>query len=307
MKRFFRAGRAGLGICTVLPICGTLLIGAMAFAQLPTPGPTPTPEPTPTPGPLPTPSDSPFPTPGPTPTPGPIPTPGPLPTPVPDQPDGPDDVDCEVLLYSENFTSGLGGWAINNGFASGVGFADGLWRSSEDCESELTGHSSPTALGYAPESGICNYDQASMHAGLATSPVIDLADAVAPVELTFSYFLNVDDASSVTCEVNLFDNTNAPNVPVVIAALDPVGSQATLSNNTVTWTSLTIDISSFVGSQIQIQVLLQDSDEVDTLRLGWYVDDFQVCGAAAPATSPDDDPPAGFPRPTAVTHWHLYP
>ncbi len=186
----------------------------------------------------------------------------------------------QQTIHIQDFEDGLGGYVINNG----IGDANGLWHWSTACRAS----GSDASLYYGIDAE-CNYD-AGRTEGVVTSPPIDVRCAVAPVELTFNYYLETEDSppydvASVEVSSNGFATYRKVGGNDTGLLLDPSGS----------WRSTDpIDVSSLAGDVMQVRFRFRTRDSGLNDYSGFYVDDVNVSAAvySAPpepaAPSPGD-------------------
>ncbi|NES64988.1 MAG: S8 family serine peptidase, partial [Okeania sp. SIO2D1] len=156
----------------------------------------------------------------------------------------------------------LDGFTIDNTGAPD----EGLWHLSTRRGNE-PGHSAEDSMYYGlEETG--NYD-AGDTAGRIISPVIDLT-GLDSAELSFNYFLETE--------------LGAPtyDVATVLVSADggefiPIGSNPVeIEDPTTGWTNATLDLSSYVGQQIEISFDFETNDGIANEFEGWLVDDVVV-------------------------------
>lgn len=180
-----------------------------------------------------------------------------------------------VTRFSADFSDAAGNPSADGfTFDNTGGAVPGLWKLSTGRGSDR-GHSADDSVYFGQgesASGGGNYNVGHT-AGRIISPLIDLQN-LDSAELSFNYFLNVEipfdtDQASVKVARNggSFEAIATKNNGI-LATINPV------------WRNAVLDLSDYVGDQIQIQF---DFDTIDALfnrTEGWYVDDVVVRGTA---------------------------
>lgn len=168
----------------------------------------------------------------------------------------------EIVLFEADFNSGLDGFTINNNFGRG----GGDWHLTSGRRND-PGHSSPRSLyfgrGETLDGGGFYSDFAE---GLVLSPSIDLTNVVGEVELSFNYFLDIEDGFDIAA-VELWRE----NGEVLTLADNFNGGLVFFTNG---FFEKKIDLSDFAGESIQIGFHFV-SDEFVNFE-GWYVDDVSI-------------------------------
>ncbi|MEM9220463.1 MAG: S8 family serine peptidase [Cyanobacteria bacterium P01_F01_bin.150] len=160
----------------------------------------------------------------------------------------------------------LDGFTLDNTGAT----VEGLWHLSNG-RGNQPGHSFGESLYFGQGEtydGGGNYDVGET-AGRVTSPVIDLSNVVS-AELSFNYILETERGTP-----------SWDNARVLIATdgslFEPIASNAVeLTDPTTEWTNMTIDLSDYSGSEIQIQFDFDTGDAAYNAFEGWYIDDVEV-------------------------------
>jgi hypothetical protein len=168
-------------------------------------------------------------------------------------------------IFSEDFESGLNGFAIDTG-------ATNLWRLADDCVSTQPGHSTPSSLYFGTTS--CNYDGGTV-TGTITSPPVEVSDT-SLVLLRLKYYLSTEGAGS-------FDRASV-QVAVDGGAFSTVassfGTGVALSVSSSGWKDLEVDLTSLLSGQSSATVQLRFGfDSIDSLYntyAGFLVDDVEV-------------------------------
>lgn len=191
-----------------------------------------------------------------------------------------------------DFESGLSDWTMDND----LGVSGGLWHVTTACYAALPDHSLPSALYYGLDAG-CSYDAGNTE-GAVLSPIIPLYGVAAPIQLSFSYFLmTVDTPPLDQATVEISENGGAWEI---LAANAPSLSSRVLSDASDDWESMTIDLSRFAGSNIQLRFHFATNGSGGAPLPGWLVDDVSVTAKAMAITdsiAPDDDSAMPFSPP----------
>lgn len=153
----------------------------------------------------------------------------------------------------------------------------GLWHVSAICEVP-TGPSA-NALRYGT-SGDCDYDDGTMHTETASTGNISLAGAIAPITLTFNYFLQTEDAPNVDIakvQVSIDGGT-----PITVADNEGTVGVVVLTDSMFDgdpWLSATIDLvggaAMFVpgtDTNVDIQFVFNTVTASNNTFKGFYVD-----------------------------------
>jgi alpha-N-arabinofuranosidase len=188
------------------------------------------------------------------------------------------------IIFSANFEDGLDGFTIDNTIGAANGNSNGLWHFSIG-QATNGNHSAYHSLYYGQGetlSGGGNYNTGYTSEGVVTSPAIDLTGQTTPVTLSFKYFLESEyyyyynygpyDYAWVEISTN-----GGP-----FTSLTPYLYPTAYYYNTP-WVPISVDLSSYVGSQIQIRFHFISDSQLNNYQ-GWYVDDMVVSGVStAPA------------------------
>ncbi len=185
-----------------------------------------------------------------------------------------------VTLFSEDFQSGLGGFSI----ANGGGIGTGLWHLSTACESASGSHTTSASLYYGHD-GLCTYDLGA-NDGAVTSPTISLADATAPIQLSFAYFLETEAFATVDI-ASVYVSENGGGWTAV-ASNQPVGpGMTTLLDASTTWRTATVDLSAMAGSEVAVRFQFTTMDDFFNDYPGFYIDDLLVTGCVTITDLPE--------------------
>lgn len=168
----------------------------------------------------------------------------------------------------ENGNAFLDGFAIENTGAK----EEGLWHLSTGRGNQV-GHSAEDSLYFGQNEGAeggGNYDVGDT-AGRITSTSIDLT-GFSSAELSFNYYLGVESDPDYD-QVKVLISQDGGTFTEIASKNDG------LLNATSAWTNTTIDLTSYVGSNIQIQFDFDTIDDFNNFFEGWYVDDVVVSGS----------------------------
>lgn len=175
------------------------------------------------------------------------------------------------VIFSANFEDGLDGFTIDNTIGNANGNSNGLWHLSIG-QATNSNHSAYHSLYYGQGetlTGGGNYETGNANEGVVTSPVIDLTGQTTPVTLSFNYFLDSeyywygDDYAWVEISQNG----------------GPFTSLTYYLYATYGWQPFSMDLSSYVGSQIQFRFHFISHNQYSIYQ-GWYVDDVVVSGGS---------------------------
>jgi hypothetical protein len=185
-----------------------------------------------------------------------------------------------VELYSEHFDDGLGGFVIDNNFGSG----NGLWHLTtigRTADGDPN-HSRPGSLYFGQGEGALgggSYGTATAVGGAVRSPVFTLP-AAGPLTLTFRSLIEVE-ASFERLSVVVMDESGRTTVLPT--------SSASLPDTTLgAWQTFEIDLTSFAGTDIQLEFTFDTVDSTFNDFEGWYIDDVIVTGTTFDENAPAD-------------------
>ena len=157
--------------------------------------------------------------------------------------------------FSDNGTPSLDGFTIDADATS-------QWHLSTGRDADA-GHSEPDSLYFGSGEGSAGGGTYNNNAsGTVTSPPIDLS-AAPSAELQFSYFLDTESCCD-PASVNISTDGGTTFTPLIFALPGTSGS----------FVQRTIDLSAFIGSQIQLQFAFSTDGSVT--NEGWYLDDVVV-------------------------------
>ena len=173
-------------------------------------------------------------------------------------------------LLNADFTNAgapaLDGFVVDNAVPAGaIDQVAGLWHLSSRRGGEA-GHSGPHSLWYGDET-LGNF-AVGHSAGRVTSSTVNLT-AVSGAELSFNTILNVE-GGTLSDRARVLISKNGGAFEEVLA------KPTTLTNPTTGWTTATLNLSSFAGSQIQIRFDFDTVDAIGNTTEGWLIDDVVV-------------------------------
>ncbi len=157
-------------------------------------------------------------------------------------------------IINQDFEGDVSGWTAN-----------GLWHLVDESETYGDSHSTSTSVWYGQDS-TGDYDTGSQTTGSLVVPTLDLTGAT-QAELSFYHWFETESYSGDYDQVKVTVNGN--QVYYRDSSNDNVGSE----NNFV---KETIDISSYIGSSVEIQFTFDSTDGSYNSYRGWYVDDVVV-------------------------------
>ncbi len=173
----------------------------------------------------------------------------------------------EGVFTIDNTTPGSGGlWHVGAG------------RSSDGLSNHSPLHSLYYGQAETSTSG-GNFNTGLRNGGSVTSTSLNLA-SFATATLTFNYFLKTEgvgnfDEARVEITVN--------GVTTLLAGNKAGGGGVTLMDQTVTptgvWTTAAINLTPYVGNQVQIRFTFDTKDATANNFEGWFVDDVKIQGA----------------------------
>ncbi len=168
-----------------------------------------------------------------------------------------------VTVLTESFQSSLGSWS-----------ASGLWHRSSSCAAPTGSmhHSTPFAA-YFGIDATCTFNNGTTVSGLLESATVDLTAHVAPVNLSFKYFLQTEDSSHYDAAwVEVWDSAQGwRTLDTKSKSGGGLGEGA--------WRSASYDISSYAGKQLKIRFGFNSRDSLYNDYQGFYVDDVSVTAA----------------------------
>jgi hypothetical protein len=186
-----------------------------------------------------------------------------------------------VTLLTADFsdttgTADLDGFTLDNATEVTGAAVAGLWHLSTGRGND-EGHSADDSLYFGQgetEAGGGNYNVGHT-AGQVTSGAIDLR-GLATAQLSFNYFLRVETALEsdqarvlISVDGGSFQ-TLASKGNGLIAGLNSI------------WRSASVDLTSYVGSSIQLRFDFDTVDASFNAFEGWYLDDIVVSGSGSP-------------------------
>jgi hypothetical protein len=179
------------------------------------------------------------------------------------------------VVFADGAEQGLGSWQ-----------ATGLWHVT------TTRAATGTASFWYGSETTGNYNTGAANSGTLTSPIIDLAGVEQPA-LVLSQFLHIEDHASydlLTISVRDVDDPTA-----VISVGKTTGYTGGVFRPAV------LDLATLVGRRVQVSFAFDTIDNLYNDTPGWFVDDVQIIGAAAPEPAPRlvinevlADPPPGY-------------
>ncbi len=174
-----------------------------------------------------------------------------------------------AVIFSDNFESGAGSWAIAG--SDGVG-GPALWHLSTHRSASPT-----TAFYYGKESTL-NYDTGARNFGSITSGSIDLS-AATDSTLAFNYFLATENLSPYdTARVQVSSDDGVTWADVFVTASSSGGM-----------VKKTIGLSAYDGKIIRLRFSFDTVDSIANFFEGWVVDDVAIY---AGSLENDTTPPA---------------
>ena len=179
--------------------------------------------------------------------------------------------------YATNFEAGLGGFTIDNTYGPG----NGLWHLSTGRSADgLPNHSPDYSLYYGQgetSTSGGNYNTGTTNAGTATSPVIHVPPS-GTTTLTFHYFRDAETGNFDVTSVDEIDG----GTTTLLSSYD-----GSIGNTAGAWTTATVDLTPFAGTDIQLRFTFNTIDNVLNGTEGWFVDDVNVETAAFALTISD--------------------
>ncbi len=166
--------------------------------------------------------------------------------------------ECEVagLLLDESFEAGLpASW-----------FSSGLWHVTTQCAP--LNACDGVSHAYFGQDGVCTFDTGASESGVLVSPTITLQPSLLSAELSFcsahqgESYLDVFDQAIVTIN----------GIPVDVVSDDPAS---------LDWQVRTVNLASFIGSDIVIQFEFDSRDQFENDYLGWQIDSVRVTASTS--------------------------
>lgn len=174
-------------------------------------------------------------------------------------------------VYSEDFENGLTNWTISG--TDGLG-GPALWHLSSHR------YNSPSNSLYYGDGTSFTYNTGAANSGSAVSAPIDLTLSTADTILQFYYYLRTENLSPYdTAEVSVSNDGGVTWAPLWSSAFDSPG---------ISMVPVTINLSGYVGSIIQLQFSFNTLDSVFNDFEGWVVDDINILTTV---TTPINNPP----------------
>ncbi len=168
----------------------------------------------------------------------------------------------ETVLFNDDMESGTNGWTTE---LIG-GSSDDLWHQT------TTNANSATTSWWCGVVGQGNYNTGSQINTALISPVVDLSSVVAPVTLSFAE--NYDTESGWDyCMVDA--STDGGSNWTSLRG----GRGAAPSGNSGGWVNTNLDLSAYVGEQLQIRFYFDTDDGIANSNPGWFVDDVNISDA----------------------------
>lgn len=155
------------------------------------------------------------------------------------------------------------GWVIDN--ASGPGKKPGLWNINSS-----RSVSGSYSLHYGRGSG-SNYNINGRHSGTATSPSSTLP-STGPMNLEFSVWREIETANGFEDKL---DGVIMPSGDVVYSRFADGGTNGQ-------WEQVSIDLSVYAGTTIQVMFTFDTGDGANNNFEGVYIDDVSIPCATAP-------------------------
>lgn len=170
-----------------------------------------------------------------------------------------------TIVFDDNMESGPSLWTTAGN--------PGLWHLSTHRSN------SPNTSYYYGIDGVWNYDTGASNSGTLTSTAINLAGSTDAL-LTFNEWSQVESFTS-------FDRTRVQVSTDGVSWVTVFESHGT--NNA--WVKETVDLTPYVGGNINLRFWFDTIDPIANTFEGWYVDDVQVVVTPSGAPPPANNPP----------------
>ena len=166
-------------------------------------------------------------------------------------------------------------FCVNNSHGTG----SGLWHRATGRGVD-TGHTASNSFYYGRGEGPTgggDYDAGDTE-GVITSIPVNLTNAVAPVALSFNYLLSTEGGAGYDCATV---EVSSDGAPFQVVAGNQGSGVALIDAAPGIWTNVSVDLSSYTGTQIRVRFHFRTGDATRNDREGWYVDDVLVTAAGA--------------------------
>lgn len=160
------------------------------------------------------------------------------------------------ILFDDDMESGANGWNAN-----------GLWHQVDGADPCEAADSGAVSWYYGRFDGVgCNYDTGN-NSGTLTSPVITLPAGSGVAQLTFSYLYETETTGTSWDRRYVQVSVNGGGFSTLKQLSgDPMN----------TWLTDTVDLTAYVGQDIQVRFYFQTNGSGANDFRGWYVDDVTV-------------------------------
>ncbi len=164
-----------------------------------------------------------------------------------------------IVLFFDDMENGINGWTIE------VYSGDDLWHQTE------TNFNSPSHSWWCGLEGTGTYNTGSQVSTAIISPVIDLTTIIDTI-ITLQFFENYDTEPGYDCcMVDVTTDGGATWIPMrgILGTAAPSGTSGG-------WITSVLDLTSFVGYEIQIRFYFDTTDGINNNYPGWFFDDVIV-------------------------------
>lgn len=168
----------------------------------------------------------------------------------------------ETILFTDDMESGSNGWTTE--LIGGT--SDNLWHQT------TTNSNSASTSWWCGVVGQGNYNTGNQINTALISPSVDLSGVLTPVTLSFAE--NYDTESGWDyCMVDVSTDAGSNWTPL------RGGRGAAPSGSSSGWINTNLDLSTYVGEQIQIRFYFDTDDGIANTNPGWFVDDVNISDA----------------------------
>ena len=177
----------------------------------------------------------------------------------------------DVVVFSEDFAGGLGGFVIDIDYGQG----GGLWHlSTGRSQDGNPNHSPPNSLYYGrneDENGGGDISSFSGHAGAVDSPSFELPESPR-VTLSFQYLTGRGQGQRSRDDVAAVEVDDGSGFVTILTTVDDSLDMDTSEQ----WRTATADLTAFAGSAITLRFTYDTGEATGQNDEGWYVDDISV-------------------------------
>jgi subtilisin family serine protease len=170
-------------------------------------------------------------------------------------------------VYFEDYEDGFGNWTMN-----------GLWNPENEgdvCGSQAAPFPTVGNAPYYGLDGVCSYDNGSANSGTLTMVAPVPLPASGNVALSFWSYEHTECGGNCSWDNRFFE-----------ISTDVGGTWATLGEGDTEgdWYQKTIDLTSYLGSDVLIRFRFDTVDDIENKYFGWMVDDVSISTDCVPTS-----------------------